>query len=74
MHHSTGQHHGKNQEVDGVVAHTPYFWTTIEKGINHYTEHAHKGTANTKDNGPQKPFGVTFNTSRSLLQQTCRTQ
>jgi hypothetical protein len=52
----------------------PYFWTTIEKGINHYTDHPHKYTVNLKDNEPQKPFGVTFTTSRNLLQQAFRTQ
>jgi hypothetical protein len=52
----------------------PYFWTTIEKGINHYTEQPHKRTVNSKDNEPQKPFGVTFNTPRNLLQQAFRTQ
>jgi hypothetical protein len=50
------------------------FWTTIEKGINHYTEHPHQRTASSKDNEPQKPFGVTFNTPRNLLQQAFRTQ
>jgi hypothetical protein len=52
----------------------PDFWTTIEKGMNHYTEHSQKCTANSKDNEPQKPFGVTFNTSRNLLQKALRTQ
>jgi hypothetical protein len=52
----------------------PYFWTKIEKDTNHYTEHSHKRTANSKDNEPQKPFGVTFNASRNLLQQAFRTQ
>jgi hypothetical protein len=52
----------------------PDFWTTIEKGINHYTEQPHKRTANSKDNEPQKPFGVTFNTLRNLLHQAFRTQ
>jgi hypothetical protein len=44
----------------------PDFWTMIEKGINHYTEQPHKRTVNSKDNEPQKPFGVTFNTPRNL--------
>jgi hypothetical protein len=52
----------------------PDFWTTIEKGINYYTEHPHKHTVNSKDNEPQKPFGATFTTSRNLLQQAFRTQ
>jgi hypothetical protein len=52
----------------------PYFWKTIDKGINHYTEQPHKQTVNSKDNKPQKPFGVTFNTPRNLLQQAFRTQ
>jgi hypothetical protein len=45
----------------------PYFWTMIEKGINHYTEQTHKGTIHSKDNEPQ------FNTPRNLLQQAFRT-
>jgi hypothetical protein len=52
----------------------PDFCTTIEKGINHYTEHSHKCTANSKDKEPQKLFGVTFNTSSNLLQQALKTQ
>jgi hypothetical protein len=50
------------------------FWTTIEKGVNHYTEHPHKLTIHSKENEPQKPFGVTFNTPRNLLHQAFRTQ
>jgi hypothetical protein len=50
------------------------FWTAIEKGVNHYTEQPHKRTIHSKDNEPQKPFGVTFNTPRNLLQQAFRTQ
>jgi hypothetical protein len=53
---------------------TPDFWTTREKGINHYTEQPHKRTIHSKDNGPQKPFGFTFNTPMNLLQQAFRTQ
>jgi hypothetical protein len=49
-------------------------WTTIEKGVNHYTERPHKRTTQSKENEPQKPFGVTFNTPRNLLQQAFRTQ
>jgi hypothetical protein len=52
----------------------PYFWKTIEKGINYYKVHPHKRTANSTDNEPHKPFGVTFNTSRNLLQQAFRIQ
>jgi hypothetical protein len=52
----------------------PYFWTMIENGINYYIEHSHKCTVKSKDNEPQKPFGVTFNTPRNLLQQAFRTQ
>jgi hypothetical protein len=52
----------------------PDFWTTIQKGINYYNEHPHKGTANSIDNEPHKPFGVKFTTARSLLQQAFRTQ
>jgi hypothetical protein len=52
----------------------PDFWMTIEKGINHYTEHSHKLTVNLKDNKPQKLFRVTFTTSRNLMQQAFRTQ
>jgi hypothetical protein len=52
----------------------PDFWKTIEKGINYYTEHPYKRTVNTKDNEPQKPFGVKFTTSRNLLKQAFRTQ
>jgi hypothetical protein len=55
--------------------HLPHeFWTTMEKGVNQYTEHPHKSTIHSKENEPQKPFGVTFNTPRNLLQQECRTQ
>jgi hypothetical protein len=50
------------------------FWTTIEKGVNHYTERPHKRTTQSKENEPQKPFGVTFNTPRNLLKQAFRTQ
>jgi hypothetical protein len=50
------------------------FWTTIEKGINHYKEHPHKCTTNLTNNEPQKPFRVTFTTSRNLVQQVFRTQ
>jgi hypothetical protein len=50
------------------------FLKTIEKGVNHYTEHPHKRTIHSKENEPQKPFGVTFNTPRNLLQQALRTQ
>jgi hypothetical protein len=50
------------------------FWTTIEKGVNYYTERPHKRTTQSKENEPQKPFGVTFNTPRNLLQQAFRTQ
>jgi hypothetical protein len=53
---------------------SPDFWTTIEKGANHYKEHPNKHTANSYNNEPQKPFGVTFVTSRNLLQQAFRTQ
>jgi hypothetical protein len=52
----------------------PDFWTTTEKGVNHYTERPHKRTIQSKENEPQKPFGVTFNTPRNLLQQAFRTQ
>jgi hypothetical protein len=52
----------------------PDFWTTIEKGINYYTEHPHKRTVNSEDNKPQKPFRVTFTTSSNLLQQAFSTQ
>jgi hypothetical protein len=52
----------------------PDLWTTIEKGINHYREQPHKRKIQSKDNEPQKPFGVTFNTPRNLLQQAFRTQ
>jgi hypothetical protein len=30
------------------------FWTTIEKGGNHYTEQPHKRTTQSKENEPQK--------------------
>jgi hypothetical protein len=50
------------------------FWTTIDKGINHYTEQPHKRSENSKDNEPQTPFGVTFNTPMNLLQQAFGTQ
>jgi hypothetical protein len=50
------------------------FWTAIEKGVNHYTEQPHKRTKHSTKNEPQKPFGVTFNTSRNLLQQAFGTQ
>jgi hypothetical protein len=50
------------------------FWTTIEKGINHYIEHSHKRKIHLKDNEPQKTFGATFNTPRNLLKQAFRTQ
>jgi hypothetical protein len=50
------------------------FWTTIGKGVNNYTEHPHKRTLHSKENEPQKLFGVTFNTSMNLLQQAFRTQ
>jgi hypothetical protein len=52
----------------------PDFWTTIEKGINHCTGQPNKCTIHSKENEPQKPFGVTFNTPRNLLQQALRTQ
>jgi hypothetical protein len=52
----------------------PDFWPTIEKGINKYTEHSYKCTVKSKNNEPQKPFGITFNTPRTLLQQAFRTQ
>jgi hypothetical protein len=52
----------------------PYFWKMIEKGINHYTEQPNKRTIHSRDNEPQKPFRVTFNTPRNLLQQAFRTQ
>jgi hypothetical protein len=52
----------------------PDFWTTIEKGINHYTEQPNKHTVHSKDNEPQKPFRATLNTPRNLLQQAFRTQ
>jgi hypothetical protein len=50
------------------------FWMTIEKGVSHYTEQPHKRTTQSKENEPQKPFGVIFNTPRNLLQQAFRTQ
>jgi hypothetical protein len=50
------------------------FWTTIEKGANHYTEQPHKITTQSKENEPQKTFRITFNTPRNLLQQAFRTQ
>jgi hypothetical protein len=53
---------------------SPDFWTMIDKGTNHYTEQPHKCTIHSKDNEPQKPFGVTFNTPRKLIQQTFRKQ
>jgi hypothetical protein len=52
----------------------PDFWTTIKKGINHYTEQPHKQTVDSKDNEQQKPFGVTLNTPSNLLQKAFRTQ
>jgi hypothetical protein len=52
----------------------PDFWMTKEKGINHYIEHSHKRTSNSKDNEPQQLFGVRFNTSSNLLQQAFRAQ
>jgi hypothetical protein len=52
----------------------PDFWTTIEKGINHYTKQPNKRTVNSKDNEQQKMFGATFNTPRNLLKQEFRTQ
>jgi hypothetical protein len=52
----------------------PDFWMTIEKGINYYKENPHKRTANSTDNKPHKPLGVTFTTASNLLQQTFRTQ
>jgi hypothetical protein len=48
------------------------FRTTIEKGVNHYTEQPHKRTIHSKDNEPQKPFGVTFNTPRHTNAQYTR--
>jgi hypothetical protein len=51
-----------------------YFWTTIDKGVNHYTERPHTRTTQSKENEPKKPFRVTFNTPRNLLQQAFRTQ
>jgi hypothetical protein len=48
------------------------FWMTIEKGVNHYTELPQKQTIQSKENEPQKPFGVTFYTPRNLLQQSFR--
>jgi hypothetical protein len=50
------------------------FWMTIEKGVNLYTEQPHKPTTQSKENEPQKPFGVTFNKPRNLLQQAFTTQ
>jgi hypothetical protein len=51
------------------------FWTTIEKVANHYyTEQPYKRTTQSKENEPQKPFEVTFNTPRNLLHQAFRTQ
>jgi hypothetical protein len=50
------------------------FWTTIDKGFNHYTEQPYKRTTQSKENEPQKSFGVALNTPRNLLQQAFRTQ
>jgi hypothetical protein len=52
----------------------PDFWTTIEKSINHHTEQPNKRKIHSKNNEPQKPFGVTFNNPSNLLQQAFRTQ
>jgi hypothetical protein len=52
----------------------PDFWTTIEKGINHYKEHPNKLTANSITTEPRSPFGITFTTPRNLLQQAFHTQ
>jgi hypothetical protein len=52
----------------------PDFWKIIENGINYYKEHPNKRTAKSNNNEPQKLFGVTFTTSRNLLQQAFRTQ
>jgi hypothetical protein len=51
-----------------------YFWTTIEKRVNHYREQPYKITTQTKENEPQKPFIVTVNTPRNLLQKSLKTQ
>jgi hypothetical protein len=50
------------------------FWTTIEKGVNHYTEQPYKITTQWKENERQKPFGATCNTLMNLLQQAFRKQ
>jgi hypothetical protein len=44
----------------------PYLWMMIEKGTNHCTEQPHTRTVNSKENEPQKSFGV-----HSTLQGTC---
>jgi hypothetical protein len=48
--------------------------TTIEKGVNDYTEQPHNITTQSKENEPQNPFRVTCNTPRNLLQKAFRTQ
>jgi hypothetical protein len=71
-HLSTERFRGANSEDRW---HFPQdFWTTIKKGINHYTEQPHKRTTQSKENEPQKLFRATFNTPRNLLQQAFRTQ
>jgi hypothetical protein len=46
----------------------PYFWISIEKGINHYA--AHPLTRDNEDmpTEPQQPFGTTFYTPRNIFQ------
>jgi hypothetical protein len=46
----------------------PDFWIAIEKGTNHYAAHPLKRDKEDMPPEPQKPFGTTFYTPRSILQ------
>jgi hypothetical protein len=52
----------------------PDFWTTIEKGSNHYKDLPNKRNSNSTNTESQKPFSITFTRSRNLLQQAFRKQ
>jgi hypothetical protein len=47
----------------------PDFWTTIEKGLQHYTRNAIKN-----NKGAAVPFPGTFNNPQNLLRQALREQ
>jgi hypothetical protein len=71
---SQGSILGETPEINRAVAFTSRLLNDDREGCQSLQRTSHKLTIHSKDNEPRKAFGVTFNTSRNLLQQAFRTQ